>query len=568
MPRTRLIFLYFVSGGAALVYQVVWSRLLHEIFGVTVHAVTAVLATFLGGLAAGGWVLGRVADRTRHPARLYGWLEIGIGASALAGTLALGPLDRAHIALASRFEPESVTLLVGRVGLAAIVILPPTFLMGGTLPAVARAIVDRMARVGRDVGTLYALNTAGAVVGTWLAGFWLVRLVGLRATLGLAVLANVLAGIAALWLAARVAPAPREPDARGAPMAAGERDRGLLAVLFLSGFVTLGLEVLWTRVLVLSVGTTAYSFVTMLSSFLIGLALGGWIARSLADRMASPRRTLGWLELSIAASTLVTLPLLASGTTQEWLAGRGSSWLVLLGLRFGVSLLVMLVPATLIGATFPVAARMWTGERDRLGSDLGHLYAANTAGNIAGAALTGFVILPALGLQKGIVLLVGLSAVCAAWGLFGRPARRGRATAPAWIGAAACVALLVAWRPAPFRAFGEEPGDATLFYREDATATVKVLRKAATPDELWMTIDSIRIGQSHGGVDAKQQALAHFPFLLRPDAPPRRLLVIGTTPRCGARRRPRDLARRDRRRRRVRRVEPPRARRSARARRE
>jgi spermidine synthase len=522
----RVYVLFFVSGVAGLVYQVVWSRLLHEVFGVTVYAVTAVLATFLLGLAAGGYTLGRLADRTPSALRIYGWLEIGVGLTAILGFALLGLLDRVHVAVASHLAPDSIVLLLVRVGLAAVVVLPPTFLMGGTLPAIARAVVGRIDSIGREVGTLYALNTAGAVLGTLLSGFWLIRHTGLRVTLALAVLANLIVGVVAL-LGSRGAKwghssFPGRRETMNVPISLPAR-QGLLVVMALSGFVTLGLEVLWTRVLVMSVGSTAYSFVTMLASFLIGLALGGFLVRPWIDRVGDLRRTFGWLELGIAASTLVTLPLFASGTMQEWLAGRGGSWTGLLALRFGVSLLVMLVPATLIGATFPIAARIWMHDLGRLGEDLGRLYGANTLGNILGAALTGFVILPVAGLQRGIVILTALSILCAAWGFFGGVRRM----LPAWVGAAGCVGLLLAWQPAPFRAFGEQPGDATLFYREDVISTVKVLRKARTQDELWMTIDSIRIGQSRGGVDAKQQALAHFPFLLRPDSPPRRMLVIG-----------------------------------------
>jgi len=167
----RIYLLFFLSGAAGLVYQVVWSRLLHGVFGVTVYATTAVLATFLGGLALGAVVLGKFADRTRNPLRLFGWLEIGSGLAALAGSWAIGALEPLHVWAANRFATDAATLIVVRMLLAAAVILPPTFLMGGTLPVITRAAVVRLPQVGREFSALYALNTLGAVLGSLAAGF-------------------------------------------------------------------------------------------------------------------------------------------------------------------------------------------------------------------------------------------------------------------------------------------------------------------------------------------------------------------------------------------------------------
>jgi spermidine synthase len=300
----------------------------------------------------------------------------------------------------------------------------------------------------------------------------------------------------------------------------------------LSGFVTLGLEIFWTRILMLSVGTTTYSFATMLSSFLTGIALGSFIARRVVDQLRDVRRTFGWIQVGIAGTTLVTLPLINSGVVQSWLSGWGSEWVTLILLRFGISLLVMLVPTTLIGMTFPLAAKLRARDVTTLGGRLGEVYGANTLGNILGAAVTGFLLLPLFGLQKGIALLALLSMINAAWGLFptGSARRDGaliRRAAPLAGGLLVCLLLLVSWQPRPFVIVGEEPGDRVLYYREGVVGTVKVLQKAKDPRQLWMAIDAIKIGESFGGVDHKQQALAHFPFLLMSQHPPRKVLSIG-----------------------------------------
>ena len=157
----RLYFLFLLSGAAGLIYQIVWSRVLHEIFGVPVYATTAVLATFLGGLALGALVLGRFADRTRNPLRLFAWLEIGSGLAALGGTWVTGALEPLHILAANRFATDAATLVVLRMLLAAVVVLPPTFLMGGTLPVITRAAVVRLPQVGREFSALLLVDLDG-----------------------------------------------------------------------------------------------------------------------------------------------------------------------------------------------------------------------------------------------------------------------------------------------------------------------------------------------------------------------------------------------------------------------
>ncbi|HEY6001463.1 MAG TPA: fused MFS/spermidine synthase, partial [Anaeromyxobacter sp.] len=525
---------FFLSGAAGLVYQVVWSRLLNEIFGISAHATTAVLATYLGGLALGSWALGRLADREERPLRLYGLLEIGVGATAVLGAWLVRALEPAHAWAASRFEPDSLVLLALRVGLASAVVLPPTFLMGATLPAMTRAFVDRIGKLGRSLAFLYALNTAGAVAGSIAAGFALIRAFGLHPTLWIAVLVNLAVGTAAVLLSRRTGPTGRAAaDRAPAPEVATGRGRWLLWAMALSGFASLSLEVLWTRMLVLVLGTSTYAFVTMLSSFLVGIALGSALARPLVDRLGSPRRAFGWLEVAIAATTLATLPLvrvvIADGP--GWTAALGSRWMGAAAGQFALSFLVMIVPTTLIGATFPLAARIWARELDTLGGRLGQVYGANTLGNILGALAGGFVLLPAFGVQRGIALLVLANLAAAGCALL--PERedwhRPRAllrSLPALAGLWACAALLGTWHPAPLPMSAGGPWDPLHYYREGLVSTVSVFHRADDGRQLLMKVDGVTIGQSATGVDRKQQFLAHAPFLIGA-RPLRNVLSIG-----------------------------------------
>ncbi|HZY05847.1 MAG TPA: fused MFS/spermidine synthase, partial [Anaeromyxobacteraceae bacterium] len=540
IQRPAILVLFFLSGAAGLVYQVVWSRLLNDVFGVSAYAVTAVLAAFLGGLALGSWALGRLADRVRSPLRLYGWLEIGIACTALAGTLAVRSFRPLDAWFANRLAPDSAWLLLVRMLLASAVILPPTLLMGGTLPAVTRAAVDRIDRLGRELSLLYGLNTAGAVSGSLLAGFVLIRALGVHPTLWLGAAANLLAGAAALGIAGVAGPGEGRRPAADPPAAQPEpgptprhwENPWLLAAMALSGVASLSLEVLWTRVLVLVVGTSSYAFVTMLSTFLVGIALGSFLARAAMPRLGDPRRAFGWTQLGIAASTLATVPLSAAlvASAQEWVEGTELRWGAFLASRFGVSFLTMIVPTTLVGMTLPLAGRIWARRMGALGGQLGQLYGANTLGNILGALLGGFAILPAVGMQRGILLVAMLNLACAGWGLLPEAGRRRallRRAAPVWGGLSLCALLAVLWQPRPFGTPEEGESDPMLFYREGLVSTVKVIRRADDGRQALMFVDGVRIGQSSTGVDRKQQVLAHFPFLLGPGGPPRKVLTIG-----------------------------------------
>ncbi|HZR11372.1 MAG TPA: fused MFS/spermidine synthase [Myxococcales bacterium] len=521
--------LFVVSGAAGLIYEVVWSRLLKEVFGVTAYAVAAVLATYLAGLALGAWLLGRRADREPDPLRFYGLLELAVGASAVVGALLLRFLGPLHDAAAVRLAPGSPLLLLIRLLLASLVVLPPTFLMGATLPAITRVFVGGLGSVGRDLGALYALNTAGAVGGSLLAGFFLIRDLGVHRTLWVAVATNLAVGFVALALAARgapeAAPAPESP-AHGGPV-----DKGLLVAVGLSGVVTLALEVLWTRVLVLVVGSSTHAFVTMLSAFLVGIALGSALVRLFAARLADPRRAFGWVQAGIAVSTLATVPLmnLLVARAQQWMFELEGRWMALGLGRFGVAFLIMLVPTTLIGMVFPLAGAIGVRRLRALGGELGSVYAALTAGNIAGALLAVFVLLPAAGMQRGVVLVSAASVASAAWAFLPafRDRRLWRRTVPAVAAAALWAGILVFWQPRPFVSIEEGPADPVRFYQEGLVSTVKVLQRATDGRQLVMLVDGIRIGQSSAGIDNKQQVLAHFPFLLRPGDPPAHVLSIG-----------------------------------------
>jgi MFS family permease len=280
--------LYFLSGASALVFQIAWLRLLALIVGVTVHAASAVLASFMGGLALGSWLGGRSADRARYPLRAFGLVELGIGINALAIPGALGVVERFYVTLHAYTPDAGASLTVARIVCASAVLLVPTTLMGASLPLLSKYVQASAAAEGQTIsriGLLYAANTTGGIAGTFLAGFVLIGWIGVGATTGYAAAANVLVGSLALagWSFGARGTGVDSADRSSSTTEWTKRDatsrvqRAVLAVFAISGFAALAIEVVWFRLLVLFLPATTYAFTTMLGTLLLGIAIGSAI---------------------------------------------------------------------------------------------------------------------------------------------------------------------------------------------------------------------------------------------------------------------------------------------------
>ena len=410
--------LFFLSGATGLVYELLWVRLLYQAFGATIQSVTTVVAAYMGGLGLGAWWFGRRADRHPRPAALYGWLEIAIGAFAVVSPLALMLVRQVYVPLATWLHAGAGASVALRFGLAAVVLLVPTTLMGGTLPVLTRAFAgpDRAA-LRPTLGRLYGLNTLGAVLGTALAGFVLIEYVGIRASLWGTALVNLAIGAAAISLAKPLAPMPSAPLASPAAAASvtgspsGDPLRQFaLALLGITAFAALLDEIAWTRVLVMIVGGSTYAFTLVLLTFLLGIGLGSaFVARARAA-LPSPRYI-------TAASAGAAQGVTAAGAAMLFLffgqlpkyilevfqVSGAAARLALLGLAVGA---VVLVPAIGMGMTFPLLTDLVAREDEARGADVGRAYALNTLGSIAGAVLTGFVLVVWLGSDR--TLRIGL----------------------------------------------------------------------------------------------------------------------------------------------------------------
>jgi len=521
--------LFFGSGALALVYQVVWSRMMTHAFGSTALAVGTVLAAFMSGMAAGSWYIGRLADRSPNCLRLYAWLEFGIALSALVAHTALTRMDAVYVAVHDLVGGSTLSMALVRFLAAFLLVMAPTALMGATLPVLSRHLVMSPERVGARLGMLYSVNTFGAVVGALLTGFLLIGSYGIHVPVYGAVAGNLLIGcIAAIASRKKVQAGAGRPSAQPRPDGCADKDATIGAatlalVLFglgISGFTSFAYEIYWTRSLVFVLGNSTYALTTMLCAFLTGIALGSYLVCVLIDYLGDRIAAFGWTQLLLGVVSALALPLLFSlegpQSLNRTLADMSDRALPLVLSSFGLAFLVMLVPASLIGATFPLVGQLAVRWRSETGASIGKVYAINTAGNVLGALLPGLLLLNWLGIQKGIVAMSALNVTVGLTVLSTRLRRSSRY--PAWnlVLPAVLVLSVLAIARAPlefqFPSQGERARHQVLYYREGPLATTKVLLDPVRGEKV-MSIDGISIGGT-GTTHFKQLLLAHLPRLL------------------------------------------------------
>jgi spermidine synthase len=403
--------------------------------------VAAVLAAYMGGLALGSAAASRYAPRLRRPVLAYGLLELAIALSALSVPVGIQLINAAYVGLLGGAgelpEGGSAPATLFQLGAAFAVLLPPTAFMGATLPLLARHAVRSQSEIGSRVGVLYAVNTAGAIAGTLSAACWLMPELGLRRTVWCGAALNGLVFALAVLLArgAAALPGTQEPRPKDAPASAGAA--WILPAIALSGAVSFGYEVLWTRLLGHLLGGGLDAFASMLASFLLGIALGSALAARLATRPERAAVGFGLAQLGIAITGYAVFALADRLPELSARLGAGPQ----APLPSAAIAIAALLPITLcIGATFPFAVRLLAQSPEHAARATARVYAWNTMGAIVGALATGFLLLPGLGFEGTVNTGVGASlALALLTALASRPQRR-RLVAAA---VAAGVALLL-----------------------------------------------------------------------------------------------------------------------------
>ncbi len=411
--------LFFLSGATGLIYELLWVRVLYQSFGSTIQSVATVVAAYMGGLGLGAWLLGRVADRSQRPAVLYGRLEIAIGVFGILSPLVLGLAHWVYIGTAGALALGGGASVALRFGLAALVLLIPTTLMGGTLPVLTRALMgDDRGLLKPSLGRLYGLNTLGAMIGTALAGFLLIELAGVRASLWATAATNLAIGAAAIALGrerSSADPGRKPGEDQDKPTARDQLTKVALVLLGLTAFASLLDEIAWTRVLVMIVGGSTYAFTLVLLVFLLGIGLGSLIVARRSEPRIETAATAALAQgiSGIGAALLfVFFGFLPTYIIAVFQIGdlSAASRLALMGLAVGA---VVLIPALGMGMTFPLLTDLTARARTARGADVGGAYALNTVGGILGAVLTGFVLIAALGTQTTLRLGLVINGIAA-----------------------------------------------------------------------------------------------------------------------------------------------------------
>lgn len=439
-----IAFLFLISGATGLIYEIVWTRFFTIVYGNTTYGVSAVLTAFMAGLGLGSYVFGRIIDRKKDYLLIYAFLEIGIALIAVAMPQILDILQGVYARIYGEF-PSSIWLLQSvRTLLSFIILVLPTFLMGATLPVLIRFFVSHKNQIGSGVGVLYGANTLGATIGSFLTGFFLIEAFGLRQTAYIAALVNLILAAIFLFIRQRLGSKsiPELPVAepivnQNSNVRDDEHSPRQVKILLISfavaGFCSLAYEVLWFRLLVFHLQTTIYAFTTMLTTFLVGIGLGSMISSALLRKGGSANQNwimFGYLEAAIGILGLMSIMLFGSlDILNTFLVDPFWKYVAI---QFSAAAIIMLLPALMMGAAFPIVCKIISNDASKIGGTVGLVYAANTVGAIFGSFVTGFYLARYLGTQDSLILVAMLNIMVAAVIFFYAPRNIQSAPVKGW----------------------------------------------------------------------------------------------------------------------------------------
>ncbi len=543
MSRPLLMLAFFLSGASGLVFQTVWVRALTRYLGATTPALATVLGVFMAGLAIGSVLGGRLADRVRRPLRTYALVELGV---AVAGLLAfyaiLTRIGDLYVTLGRAYPESAWVAAAGRFGFVALCLLPPTVLMGMTLPLVTAYASRAGARIQSALGRLYAINTFGALCGVLATGFILLGAIGETKCLFLAAGMNIVAALLTLAVPVGEGSTAGQPrtvyDDTDYPTAAR---RWALVAFFASGFTALAYEVLWSRLLVLYLETSIYAFSAMLGLFLSGIAAGSWLAARRPSKR--PLAEFGQLEIAIGCATAIGLLLYPhlDPTADPNYQDTSNGFRALDLLRVAIAFVLVAPVAFLFGRQFPVAVRCCARRSDGAGRLTGRAYAVNALGTILGTLGTGFVLIPTLGAAKSMVVLAVLNVMLGLILLGHAPAVERKSLVLASVFAATLFGVGVYFVGDPYlktiehrlKAEGQGIIDIRILaYGEGTAATCIAAGAENNQPSLSLLVD----GQGMTKLVTETKLITHLPYLLAND--PKRAMIVcfgmGTTTRSAS----------------------------------
>lgn len=551
---------FFCSGAAGLIYEVLWMRQFGLIMGNTTLALSAVLTAFMGGLAIGSWIGGRIADRRSDHLRLYGVLELLIGIYALGVPLLIGA-TKTVLAPLYQADPNGTALVTVRFILALLIMIVPTIFMGATLPILIKHFTAREEEIGRRVGLIYGINTFGAMAGAFLAGLVLIPQLGMRMTNITGVLINLVIGVLAVilgWQSAQdmlpQASGAADESADAAPTIRPPLPREVTAVLLgiaISGMAAMIYQVCWTRLFALLIGSSVYSFSLVVMANIGGLAIGGVLFGRWIDRSSRPLMYFATLQILVAIICYGIIYF--SQHYPLWvlrmLSQHRDNYYAILFYEFAFICFLIFVPTFLMGGMFPIAARICTADVRRLGKTIGSVYAVNTVGAVIGSFTAGLVFLRIFGLWNAVMVAVALNLVAGIIAIVAESrvsaAFRGLAMIPAVLVAALVVVAPSQWKQelmsvGPFyidrfhedqirpQGIKERAREGELIFYEDGlagTVTVRDYRKGI-PNRILAINGKIESSSNTGDMPT-QLLCGHLGLLANPPAKSAMLVGLG-----------------------------------------
>lgn len=559
-----LLFCFLLSGAGGLIYEVVWTKLLTLVIGSTVYSISTVLVAFMGGLALGSYIGGRIIDKRGNPLLVYGILEGLIGLYCLIIPTLIDFTDPLFAVFYNRFYTGQFYFfsLLRFIVCAAILIFPTT-LMGATLPVLSRYFVSNRERFGSSVGRLYAINTFGAVIGSFGSGFVLLPRLGQWKTILIAAGANL--SICALVLAYWFIIGCRREEALSAgaihesPLLTQSPEKSVSATLVwvvllayaANGFAGMVYQIAWTRALSLSLGSSTYSFSLILTAFILGLASGSAVFARVVDRLKNPEIVFGWVEFAIGFLALGVI--WGLGNLPAWIVPvvvkYRDSYSLLLFVQFLLVFVLIMAPTFLMGSAFPLAVKLISMGKSGIGRPVGLAYGWNTGGAIAGSFIGGFALIPLMGIQNTIGSanivnwIAGAALLAAGWGFVERKWAPVRFFIIAGLLATGIISnvIMPPWnkslmdsgpflyasyiqsrnRSQPVNKYSDSIG-AQVFYDEGVTTTVSV--RQSEGGGLFLRVNG-KTDASTAGDMSTQVLSGHLPLIFQQN--PKDVLVVG-----------------------------------------
>ena len=555
--------LFFFSGAFALVYEVSWVRAITLEFGSTTLAISTVLAIFMGGLALGAWLIARWVDQFTNPLTKYGYIEISIAIYALLTPFIFRWVLPMFGTIGANFADNIWFLSILRFLATSILLLFPTILMGATLPLLSRFYANRKRDGARGGGLLYGVNTVGAFFGTLIAGFILLPKLGLFWTLIGVAGCNLIAGIIALVAGNRFETGETstsislstKPLAR---IKTSPVDRfPVLIAIALTGFAAMACEVVWTRVLILLLGSSVYAFTIVLSTFLAGLGLGAAIVASFL-RVDPSKALILFYSLAQSAAILILLTSAIFQYLPALFLNIFWSWDILqypdkvFYAQVLIAAAVMFVPTLIMGGLFPAAARIVIHNPQNTGARIANLYTWNAIGSVFGSIVAGFIFIPLLGIRSALLVVMATYCFGAVVSVYGRK-KKPRLSYAATGGVAILFIIFLLmpnWHEQLMTsamynyayhlskmetkqlASELRRRHQILYYRDGLTATITVTKSINSKDHpLGITVNGKYDGSTTRDM-ANQRLLAHLPLLFHPN--PQKVCVIGMGTGCTA----------------------------------